>query len=346
MVGVSDQFPFPHRLRTRRRVAVGSLLAALTLGVTAGCSSLTSPQPDPVLKQMLALSLRDAESVGGEPADMRATQAEALQEEIARSCGTHRDGSAPEECVAPPAPAAEPTETPERGVELSHQSQLLLNSLEPSEAMENALDDRNSLREDYSVYLASSVTGGIVLAARESGVEWSALAPVFPEGTELSGSDAELLTQALDAEYALIYGMGVAAPRVDADRTLSTETSADRHRQIRDEVVRVLGGADEEIPVPAPGYRGTSDDRDVDENPVAYAAALEQSAAGAWRTVLAEARSPQVRQFALQAAGVSEAGAAVFNGQPVDALPGFGAAVSPASPDSGEEEAAEEETGN
>lgn len=334
MVGVRD-LNLNQRPRLRRRTligAVGATFGALSLAVS-GCSTLTPPQPDPVIDHMLALSLRDADLLEGQPAESRDTQAQALEEEVARECGTHRDGSAPEECLALPAPAEDIT--PDGDVELSHQAQLLLNSLDPSDSMYDAMDSRDALREEYPAFLASSVTGGIVLAAREVGVTWNDLTPQFPEGTDVNSSDADLLAQALDAEYALIYGMGVAAPRVPAELSESTATSADRHRAVRDEVVRVLGVSGVDVPVPAPGYSGSVDGHDVDEDPAAFATALERSAAGSWRTVLLEAKSPQVRQFALQAAGLSEAGASIFSGSPTAAMPGFDDTVSPAPAEDG-----------
>lgn len=329
MVGVRDlrlnQCP---RLRRRTLIgAVGATLGALSLAVS-GCSTLTAPQPDPVIGHMLSLSLRDADLLEGAPAESRATQSQSLEEEVARACGTHRDGSAPEDCLALPSPAEDITV--DGDVHLSHQAQLLLNSLDPSDYMYEALDSRDALRQEYPAFLASSVTGGIVLSARELGVSWTDLSPQFPEGTDLNGSDADLLAQALDSEYALIYGMGVAAPRVSAELSESTATSADRHRAVRDEVVRILGESGVDVPVPAPGYSGTVDGHEVDEDPAAYATALERSVAGSWRTVLLEARSPQVRQFALQAAGLSEAGASIFSGSPTAAMPGFDDAVTPA----------------
>lgn len=302
--------------RPSRRVFLGGALglAGAGLAAAAGCG-ITEPRPDALLRAQLALANRDVLRMGGD-AGARVEHARVLAAEIERACGTREDGTAPQSCVADPEAAADPAEG--TGVR-----ELLLDSLR-SPLLPEALAD-GPLREDFPVLVAAAVTGGIVLAAREAEVAWAELTPLF-EGADPGPADAGLLAGALAAEYQLIYGMGVAAPRVPARLAESTATSADRHRRVRDEVIRVLDAAGAEVPAAPAGY-APAGGADPDADPGDFAAELERAAARAWRGVLAEAHEPGVRFFALQAAGLAQAGAAVFAGEPTAAVPGLGDAA-------------------
>lgn len=312
-MGSVTNAPRTHQPTRRQVLAGGAGLAALLLGA-GGCGALTLPSADDALMRMRALASRDAAALQGPAAQVRAAHAEALGAEITRSCGTRDDGSAPEGCgEAPAAPAPPSGAAPEE--------QLLGARLDPD--LVEALDGR-TLRQDYNALLAAAVDGGIVLAARGLDVDWEDLVPAKPTG-DIGGKDADLLASALEAEYALVYGMGVAAPRIDAEFQVSAGTSADRHRLLRDRVIAALDDAGRDIPPSSPGYAIADGAPDPDVDAAAFAGHLESAAADAWRHVLREASATAVRMTALGAAGLAQAGAAVFAGDGTAALPGLGA---------------------
>ncbi|WP_448850978.1 DUF4439 domain-containing protein [Corynebacterium sp. 335C] len=307
------------RRPTRRRVLAGGAgLAVLLLGA-GGCSVLHLPEADDALQAMRGLAARDSAVLPGHPGEVRLAHAEALGAEITRSCGVREDGTRPEGCGdAPGAPA------PAGGDPVGE-----LTDSRGHASLLTALDGRRTLSDAYECELAAAVDGGIVLALRSLDVDWEDLVPdpaaaVAESGEGLSGDDADLLAAALEAEYALVYGMGVAAPRIADDLRVSAGTSADRHRILRDRVIALLEDAGEEVPAAAPGYAVAAGAPDPDADAAGFARHLERTAAEKWRAVLAGSRTPALRLAALQAAGLSQAGAAVFAGDGTAALPGLG----------------------
>nr|WP_255549487.1 DUF4439 domain-containing protein [Corynebacterium sp. TAE3-ERU12] len=162
-----------------------------------------------------------------------------------------------------------------------------------------------------------------MLAARLNDVAWERLVPPALQVDKLRGNDDELIAEALRDEYALIYGMGVAAARVPDSLRESTVTSAERHRSLRDSAVQMLTDAGADVPAAGGGYVADPDVADIDGDAAGFASALEAAAASSWRRVVTEAKDPKVRLFAMCASGLSNAGAAVFTGEPEVALPGL-----------------------
>ncbi|WP_295624188.1 DUF4439 domain-containing protein [uncultured Corynebacterium sp.] len=310
--------PLPSLTRRSFLVAAG-VGGALTFAA-AGCAPIARPSADPVVDAARALALRDASllddgsGAGSGLSDVRSTHADALAREVARACGTLEDGSAPEECVAAP------TELPAPPAAGSDSTTVLADSRGAAPLLE-ALEGGGALRDPYEAVLVAAVDGGIVLASRALDVDWDDLVPAA-DGIELSDDDAQLFADALVAEYGLIYGMGVAAPRIEATLRESTSTSADRHRLLRDRVVAALDDAEVDVPLADAGYSVADGAPTPEENPGEFCAALEDAAAQAWREALVNVEDPAARAFALQAAGLSQAGAAVFRGDGAAVLPG------------------------
>lgn len=299
---------------SRRSFLVGSacLAGAAPLAV-AGCSSVLNPSADPVVRAAWGLALRDVRALPeGRPREVRAAHADALATEVARACGVREDGTSPENCVAEPeelpvAPA-DPGAVP------------MLSDARSSASLIEGLNRRSAADEPFDANLLAAVDGGLVLALRGEGVEWAELVPAE---LELGEDDAGVFASALSAEYALVYGMGVAAPRVPAEFRASTGTSADRHRLLRDRVAAMIGAAGVTVPPAAPGYDVVDGAPDPSESAAEFAATLEAACADAWRGAFTAAKDPAARLYALRAAGLAQAGAAVFRGAGETALPGL-----------------------
>lgn len=308
--------PLPRRAFLAGAAGLGG---ALTLAA-AGCSPISGPSADPVVEAAWELALRDVDVLGDAApaaADVRRTQADALAAEVTRACGVLDDGTSPEECVAAPSPLpAAPA--PADAVTVLRDSRA-------SSLLYDALSSGRALRDPYEAALVSAVDGGVVLSLRGLDVGWRDLVPEHTDEEGIDGDDAAAFADALIAEYALVYGMGVAAPRIAPELRESTATSADRHRMLRDRVISMLEDADVAVPVAEPGYSVVDGAPDPERDAAGFAAALEDSCAEAWRRALMEAKEPAARAFALQAAGLCHAGGAVFRGDGAAALPGLSA---------------------
>lgn len=302
--------PLPRRAFLLGATGLGGALAL----AAAGCTPIMAPSADPVVEAAWALALRDADALEGVTSEVRRAQAAALAAEVSRSCGVLEDGSSPEECVATPSPLpAVPSPADAERVLIDSRSSQLLH---------DALGSGHSLDDPYEATLMSAVDGGIVLAARGLDVEWRDLVPAVV-GEPLDEDDAAPFADALIAEYALVYGMGVASPRVSADLRASTSSSADRHRLLRDRVISMLDDAGIAAPLAEPGYATVDGAPSPDDDAAGFAATLEDVCAQAWRQALMNAKEPAARAFALQAAGLCHAGGSVFRGDGAAALPGL-----------------------
>ncbi len=306
--------------RSRTFTRRGFLAAALTVGALpalSSCSHLVAPRPDYAIEVLRALASRDARALNDEYPDLaavRSTQVTELDKEITRACGTRKDGKPVEECrsdVAVPG-----------SLFAGADAKLLLTDSRNNPVLTKALDSRTALREKHTARLASAVDGGLVLALRTAGAEWEELVPAIPSDRDkISGAEEQLAT-ALKAEYMVIYGVGVAAPRVTGDATSAFMARGERHRIVRDRVRKIMEDAEVGVPASAPGYMPEGAPS-PDTAPVDYMIALERYCAQAWEDVLTAAKNAQMRLFALQAAGIAAAGAAALGGNNLEPLPGL-----------------------
>lgn len=306
--------------RTRTLSRRGFLAAAFAVGslpALSACSHLVAPRPDYAIEVLHALAARDAHlliDANPDLAAVRSAQVTELDKEITRACGAHKDGKPVDECgsdVAAPASLA-----------TGAHAKVLLTDSRNNPVLAKALDSRTALREEHTARLATAVDGGMVLALRAAGAEWEELVPLIPsDRDEISGAE-EQMTKALQAEYMMIYGVGVAAPHVGGDTTTALLARGERHRILRDRARLILEDSDVEVPESAPGYM-PEDAPSPDTAPVDYMIALERYCAQAWEAVLLAANNPRMRMFALQAAGVAAAGAAALGGNNLEPLPGL-----------------------
>ncbi|MEJ6019498.1 DUF4439 domain-containing protein [Corynebacterium sp. H113] len=339
-------------------VSLGGAAFALS-----GCDVVKGPQADATLEAHWALAIRDIEMLSGTTSELdpngqyaeaitaalhaRSEHEGVLSTEIRRVCGTYDDGSVDEECIAKPAPAAKPAPTADASPASTATSAatsatatsspasstaaqpadstlaMLLSDSRSSASLLDSLAKKKSLSEDYETLLAAAIDGGLVLVLRAMDVDWEDLVPRTPLAASELHDDLPHLTTALTAEFALIYGMGVAAPRITEEYRESTVTSADRHRQLRDNALAVFTACNATPPVAEPGYIEVKSAPQPEDDAAGFAAALEGACATAWRTAVMECKHPQARLFALQAAGISQAGAEVFAGNPEAPLPGM-----------------------
>lgn len=312
----SGSAPTPPR-HVSRRGFLGVALALGTLPALSACSKLVAPRPDYGVEVLGALASRDVRVLNDADANLaalRQAQLTALNEEITRACGTRKDGKPVEECgkddaIDVPLP---PQATPKDVLMDSRNNMTLV----------DCLDNRNALRADHTARLATAVDGGLVLGLRAAGADWEELVPAVPVGEGLTADAEEQLTAALNAEYMLIYGVGVAAPGTDSDTTSALMARGDRHRMLRDRARSLLEASGAPVPEGAAGYT-PKDAPSPQEKPVEYITALERYCAQTWEDVFKAAKAASMRLFALQAAGVAAGGAAALAGDDLEPLPGL-----------------------
>ncbi len=342
IVGVSDLGRTPTPI-VSRRAFLG--FSATSLGVAiassvAGCGSW-QPKPDPVLEAQWARALADQRFLApddGSPAaggadissevaawlnSSRGAAAEAIGVEVERSCGVHPNGTVSQSC------AGQPDYDPEKVDQLASSTETTIAAVQSpvskrivgsrgTQQLLDALDARTGLKEEYETLLAASVDGGLVLAARELSVPWDVLVPQLATPESLGGKSATV-NQALISEYELIYAAVATIPQLEGSDRTNAMDSADRHRLIRDRVVAALELGGITPPTAQPGYLPT----DSSENPNQIIAQLEQRCAQAWRDVVLTSADGGLRLFALQAAGLAQAGSAIFQGKAEAFLPGL-----------------------
>lgn len=158
----------------------------------SGCSVAT---PDPALVGLGDQALSDSKSADASYADVRATQAQALFDEIARLCGTTSDGATPEACRYP---KAEPTVTP----------------MAPMDATSGVLDALPSLDESSRPRVAAIYTQLAMMAGPVSATPPAAVDPAM-----------------LEWENAVVYGLDVALA-FSGSATPMVEESLKRHQEL------------------------------------------------------------------------------------------------------------------
>lgn len=327
--GVSIQKPTFSRRRFLLAALGVTAAASLPTSLT-GCTKLQRPTADRVVDAYHKLALRDLEfltSAGGTGAgttiEVRTAHRDRLAEEIKRSCGIHEDGSAPEECGPAESsglPAPDTGATPLDVLADARSHQLIV----------DALTRKSDFTDAFEVELVTAIDGGLVLAMRNLGQSWPKLVPDAPkasDGQDLLSGCEEPLTQALKAEYGLIYSFGVVAPKLGNDLKTSALTSTDRHRLLRDRTVALFDAAGIAAPVADPAYVATDSSLDPATAPAEFASATEMNCADAWQKVAIAAKNPQMRLFALQSAGLAAAGSSIFAGAPEEPLPGLQASL-------------------
>lgn len=301
-----------------------------TLPALAACTHLTPPRPDRGVEVLRALAARDAQLLSDAEVDLsalRSAQQTALGTEITRACGTHKDGKPVEQCGSD-------VQLPATLPQAATAADILADS-RGNTALVEALDG-SALREDYPARLATAVDGGLVLALRVAGAEWDDLVPAVPvtqeSGENLAKGAEDQLGAALQAEYMLIYGTGLAAAHSTGEALTAVMARAERHRLLRDRAREIMEASGLAVPEGAAGYSsadagsGAADGTEVPspgDTPMEYLAAIERYCAQAWEDAFKVAKEAPMRLFALQAAGVAAAGSAALSANNVEPLPGL-----------------------
>ena len=163
----------------------------------------------------------------------------------------------------------------------------------------------------------SAVDGGLVLALRGLDVDWRELTPEYAGDEVLDEDDAAPFADALIAEYALVYDGGRRPARRRIPQSASTKPAGTGCCATGPSARwSAESGAGGRTRLRRRRWRRTETDA------AGFASALEIPAPRR-RQALVDAKEPAARAFALQAAGLAQAGASVFRGGGSAALPGL-----------------------
>ena len=118
-----------------------------------------------------------------------------------------------------------------------------------------------------------------------------------PETPDTNSVDA--LQRALKTEYATVYSYGLVSAYINEYFNSLVATSLHAHQDIRDHTIELLKSSHSVVPLPALGYRpsqslATSDDAQQ------LALLLEKESAIAWRVVVEQANTEEIRRFGVQ----------------------------------------------
>jgi hypothetical protein len=115
-----------------------------------------------------------------------------------------------------------------------------------------------------------------------------------------SGAADGALFDALATEHAVIYGYGLVSAHSTPDLNELVSTSLAQHRDRREAAIALLGSRSVAAPLPAAGYQLPGPVNNATEAEK-LAVQMEEDAAVAWRAVVEQAATDQVRAFAVTA---------------------------------------------
>jgi len=111
-------------------------------------------------------------------------------------------------------------------------------------------------------------------------------------------SDAALLTTALEATHAAVYGYGVLGARLPDDERASAGQAQDVQRARRDQLVGALLERGAPAPAPEPGYDVAVADRD---SALLLAVRLEEGLGVRWRDLVSGTDDRRLRRLGVSA---------------------------------------------
>ncbi len=236
------------RLPGRRVVAVGAALAVAAGALTA-CSS-EPPRPDESLESLVQqLDALDGTPVAG-GTGIFSDQAEALNEEIVRQCGTDRDGQPPEDC------AVRPLEALAEAPAVDDVRAMMLQLIAGDDADSDSAPDGDAER-DRAVLLTGLHAALATLDDRAAGgpaIDDEMIEAGYSAGSDgddgkdgdsgVSGETADALAPVTELVNQAVYLSGVVMPVAGANRGTVTTVST-RMRTIRDTVTPASGVAAE-----------------------------------------------------------------------------------------------------
>ncbi len=116
----------------------------------------------------------------------------------------------------------------------------------------------------------------------------------------MSTTDQQALTDALNAEYAAVYGYGVISAYAAADRNKIILQFTAAHRARRQSTIDALKALGASVPGPAPAYPPPSPVNDP--IPAAkFAVTIESDTAIAWRSLVERTDSTELRRMGVEA---------------------------------------------
>lgn len=202
-----------------------ALVALPAAAALAGCSvmDVVGPRPNAQLVSLANQAEADALAGDADLRELRAAQAGQLRGEALRLCGTAPDGEVPPTCAF---------ELDAAGVTAEPLAQLV----------------------DSTVVTAPRLPEESVDLVVAQAVDAAALRPVelAPEGLVLADADFEPATAALQREYALAYGLGLAEAFADGTlrgRIHSLQAASEQR------VTLLESGFDTDIPVAPAGFQ-------------------------------------------------------------------------------------------
>jgi hypothetical protein len=119
------------------------------------------------------------------------------------------------------------------------------------------------------------------------------------------GTENAALGEALAAEHAAVWGYGVVGAALDVDARTAAAASETAHRDVRDQLVALLGTRDADAPGPEGGYALPFPVLSA-VDAAALAVVLEDGVSAAWVRVLDQAVDRAVREFAIGALTTAE----------------------------------------
>ncbi|MGY2005252.1 ferritin-like domain-containing protein [Blastococcus sp. SYSU DS1024] len=124
---------------------------------------------------------------------------------------------------------------------------------------------------------------------------------------ETTGPSAEdaALNAALAAEHAAVWGYGVVGAALGADGRVAAATAEAGHRDLRDQLITVLGGRGTDPVLPEAGYALPFPVLSA-VDAAALAAVLEEGVTAAWVRVLDRAEERTTRTLAMEALSAAE----------------------------------------
>lgn len=275
----------------RRLLPLTALITAIAAAVSS-CSlvDVLGPRPDADLLELAEQALKDERSAAEtdpELAELRGNQAEELLAEITRLCGTDPAGKLPSTC-----------EVTEQNLDLSDQANSPAADI-PAQALSQVLTAVEDVPED-SVDL---LTVQAVELATADGDTRLPEPPVISDEEDLAAART-----LLEEEYAIEYGLGVAAAFVAAgDAALLEDTLAATRERIL--ALQLLLQPSDDVPSAQPGYEFTAAPAPVDEASTEdFLTAVRTEEGARWEVAAATAQSLEWRDFAVAAAAHAGAG--------------------------------------
>ncbi|MFP7364609.1 DUF4439 domain-containing protein [Corynebacterium callunae] len=261
-----------------------SLLAATLSGCTP------SPEPDPVLVEMLQDAQLDSHALATtapEASALRSEHAQEIQAEIDRQCGYTDEGTVPESCtVELTAIGASPAT--DAASYIADSQSLILDKLDEIPADSVAL-----ITEQY-------IEQARFTAAPEEDLQ-------APTNLTLTDAEQAVAKEMLSREYAAAWSLGVALAYSPTEQQSAIESAISNHQQRASVLVHILGDSAEDsfspgyrsdIPEPTDAASAQLTVSKVQENAVsAWHAAAAASTTDAWRVLCTEIAGDTAREL-------------------------------------------------